>query len=216
MATPRKSPAAAKRSGNPAIRPKAGPTPASAWKKSTEVEDLELPSGNVCRLKRPGMEKLLAANMIPDSLTPMVERAITEAKGNKAKQKAIEDAEMAKLMSKPEMVADMFKAFDRIVAECVVEPEVRLHLVNEMQLARWRADESLQIHDLDDLKIGADIPDSLRDPEYLYTDDIDMEDKLYIFQYVVGGTRDIERFRAEQRESVVGLLPSEDLELPSE
>ena len=34
-----------------------------------------------------------------------------------------------------------------------------------------------------------------RDPNILYIDEVDQEDKTFIFQYAVGGTRDIDKFR---------------------
>ena len=39
--------------------------------------------------------------------------------------------------------------------------------------------------------------DEARDPEKLYIDELEEEDRVFIFQYVTGGTRDLESFRAE-------------------
>lgn len=57
--------------------------------------------------------------------------------------------------------------------------------------------------------------DSERDPGSLYADEVDEEDKLFIFQYVVGGTRDIESFREQSKKLMDGIQPSEDVPLPS-
>jgi len=79
---------------------------------------------------------------------------------------------------------DVFDLVDRVVIECVVDPVVS--------------------------KIPEE--DETRDPELLYVDEVDLEDKMFIFQWVVGGTRDIARFRAEYQADVDNIQSSEDVE----
>lgn len=55
-----------------------------------------------------------------------------------------------------------------------------------------------------------------RDLDTLYTDDIDDEDKSFIFQVVVGGTTDLEQFRKESQASMAALSGRQDVELPAE
>jgi len=40
-----------------------------------------------------------------------------------------------------------------------------------------------------------------RDPEKVYVDDIDLEDKMFIFQYTVGGSSDLEKFREQPKQN---------------
>lgn len=47
-----------------------------------------------------------------------------------------------------------------------------------------------------------------RDPSLLYIDEIDADDKTFIWQYAVGGTRNVEKFR-EGLDSYVGSLEQE-------
>lgn len=42
-----------------------------------------------------------------------------------------------------------------------------------------------------------------RDPESVYVDDIDLNDKMFIFNYAIGGTSDLEQFR-QQSEQTAG------------
>lgn len=53
-----------------------------------------------------------------------------------------------------------------------------------------------------------------RDNDMLYVDEVDLEDKAFIFQWAVGGTADIEQFRAEMGQYVVALSPSENMGVP--
>lgn len=68
-----------------------------------------------------------------------------------------------------EMVNDMFEMVQRVVVESVVEPKV--HPVPE--------------------------DEGERDDDLLYVDELDAMDQMFIFQWAVGGTSDLESFLAE-------------------
>jgi hypothetical protein len=67
-----------------------------------------------------------------------------------------------------DMVNDMFEMVERVVMECVVEPKV---------------------HPLPE--------DDVRDNDLLYIDELDAMDKMFIFQWAVGGTSNLEQFLEE-------------------
>lgn len=163
-------------------------TSAKEWKKATGTTPVDLPSGNVALVKRPGLDKLLAMNLIPDSLTPLALDAVNKGKGKKPSLNP-ED-----MIRDPKAVQEVFQTFDRICAAVVVEPEVRWHMV-EVE------DGELQ-----------EIPESERDEDVLYTDEVDAQDKMFIFQFVVGGTRDLEKFRRKFGQSMDDILSSENVE----
>lgn len=54
-----------------------------------------------------------------------------------------------------------------------------------------------------------------RDDDTLYVDEVDQEDKSFIFQVVTGGTTDLEKFREAAEANVATLSGREDLELPA-
>lgn len=54
-----------------------------------------------------------------------------------------------------------------------------------------------------------------RDEDKLYADEVDEEDKMFIFQFVVGGTRDIATFRAESAKLLGRFPTSQDISLSS-
>lgn len=65
---------------------------------------------------------------------------------------------------------DMLALFDAVTVYCVVEPKV--------------------------LAVPADGEERAED--VLYVDEVDFDDKQFIFQWAVGGTKDLEKFREEQ------------------
>lgn len=51
-----------------------------------------------------------------------------------------------------------------------------------------------------------------RDEELLYADEVMDDDKLFVFQWVTGGTKDLERFRQEQAVALDGMARVPDVE----
>jgi hypothetical protein len=91
------------------------------------------------------------------------------------------------------MVLEMMDSMDRLLTKVVIEPRVKWHKVSEEDLGPggYLAGSGLSV--------GEEVPEHLRDDEYIYSDDVDFEDKSFIFNYAVGGTRDLERFRSETK-----------------
>lgn len=84
------------------------------------------------------------------------------------------------VMSTGDMEA-MFRLVDNVLVASVVSPKVA---------------------------IRPEDPDDEQD-DIFYTDEVDEDDKNFIFQYVVGGTRDWERFRRETSGTVGSVPPGE-------
>jgi hypothetical protein len=165
---------------------------AKAWKRQSTME-LELPSGNVCLVKRPGMEKLLNAGVMPDNLTPIamaeIKKAQSGGKPDANKKEGIDEDLMSKFLEEDGALEGMFRSFDKATVMCVVEPPVRLHFYTEKDELAGQIPKGFSVND--------DVPEEEREEDILYTDDVDMEDKMFIFQFVVGGSKDIESFRSE-------------------
>ncbi len=171
------------------------PTSAKEWKGRISASglDLELPSNNICRVRPFSIARLISENLLPDSLTPIAQSMVDKGKGKPPadfKKKAgqpQEDKFDAKQMS------DTFDLIDRVTTLVVMEPVVLLHKrqVEQNGLLVWE-----------------DIPADERDADTLYTDEVSMEDKMFIFNWVVGGTTDLERFRQQFGQSLDGLSAS--------
>lgn len=161
-------------------------TSAKAWKKNAGAKpvELELPSGNVALIRQIPLTTLLSDGLLPDSLAAMVRKKTGDtAPASKEEVQAPSQDEIGELMSDPAKLKDMFKLFDAILVRAVVEPKV------------------LSPEDAE----GVAIPDEDRDEEALYADEVDLQDKVFIFQYTVGGSQDLERFRGEYGDALGGM-----------
>jgi hypothetical protein len=166
-------------------RPPLTPTSARAWKKASADTDLPLPSGHVCRVKRPGLPKLLSEKLLPDMLTPIAQKAVDAGMEGMPKMDDLRET-----FTQPEMMTALFEATDRIAAYCVLEPHVEYHMRKKEAGQADQIQESYKPE-------WEEIPADERDPDVLYTDDIEFNDKMFIFQFVVGGSRDLEEFRRQ-------------------
>lgn len=180
------------KSGNPAKKT----TAANAWKKQ-KGENLELPSGNVALVKRPGPQALLQEGVMPDTLMPIVTQAIKRGKGMKVDDLNLDD---------PAVISDMIDSIDKLLVRVVVEPKVAYHKclkTPDMGGASagpahevWvTIDEELRDGATECPNCGKVHPDG---DEIIYADEVELDDKFFVFNYAVGGTRDLERFRSEQ------------------
>lgn len=146
------------------------PTAPSEWKAPDKAGDLiSLPSGNVVRCLRPGMDGFLELGIIPNALLPIVDAALTEHKVPTMEQ-VIEDQST--------LVAAA-KFTDDVVLHCVMEPK---------------------IYPTPDVSNG-----EAYEPGRVYLENLTDEDKVFIFQFAVGGTRSVQRFRESQVADVAAL-----------
>lgn len=156
---------------------------ATAWG-STEVGgvmDLEVPSGQLCLVRRPGVEGLLREGLLRDldSFTALVQSEHIERvnKGKSSKQPqdrqqkkgAAQKEALDKIVSDPEKLANLMHTVDRVICHVVIKPEIKM-----------------TPNDVTNRKQGV-----------IYADMVDLTDKMFIFNFVVGGSRDIARFLEE-------------------
>lgn len=87
-------------------------------------------------------------------------------------------------------VEDVLKMYDHVVKHIVIEPKLTLPPEKDEH--------------------GEEVEE--RDPDKLYTDEVDFEDKVFLFNWAVGGTADVEQFRKESQENVGALRSGEDVE----
>ena len=93
------------------------------------------------------------------------------------------EVDVASLLGDEQNLLKILHTVDRVVAHVVVKPPVEM-APNDV---------------------------TLRQPGQVYTDMVDVEDKMFIFQFVVGGTADLERFRDQLGESVGSIPASENM-----
>lgn len=195
--------AAAKKTTSSRRKPQTDPTPSvdsadpyapNQWG-STEIgglTDLRTPSGQLCLVRRPGVEGLLSAGVLNDldSFTALIQTehidrvdprkrpSDRKAKATTEKERiAVQQKELEEMMKDPSKLASLMHTVDRVVCHVVVKPDVRM-TPNDA---------------------------TSRKKNVIYADMIDMVDKMFIFNFVVGGSRDIDRFLDESGLDVGGV-----------
>lgn len=168
----------------------------SSWK--SNLTDLDLPSGENCQVRRPGVQGLIKAGVLEsfDTLSNIVAGTTVP----RAQGKPVVDDKAAKdLMSDPTKFSEMMTVVDKIVLYVVTEPKLTSDKVEikENGAPRQEGEPATGVF--------RDILDNERDLSLVYVDYVDTIDKMYIMNFAVGGTRDLEQFRTESEALVAGL-----------
>ena len=183
-----------KRSGNPAVRAAAGVTAVSDWKRESTATTVPLPSGKVCLANRIGLMSFLQQGTIPDYLTPIVERVIRE-------KKYLPPEEEKDLANDPVAALKTQEMLDRALVLTVVEPPVHMPPGCEV-CGKYLDYNDEDVHNRNGEKYEHDFVQEDRDDELLYTDEVDMMDKLFLFNWSVGGGTDLKSFRESYEQSL--------------
>ena len=185
-------------SGNPAKKAAAKKATASdvkAFKKMREGLILDLPSGLSVRAKRVELQTFIRQGNIPNPLMSVVSEALE--KGKKADVSQMMGVDEGKIDL--DMVKEMYEMVNAVVAASVTEPKVH-PLPTKDDVEIWNTQHP-------DEQVNT--PEDLRDDDLLYVDEVDDEDKMFIFQWASGGTADIERFRQEAATDLASLAEGE-------
>lgn len=159
--------------------------------------DLMVPSGQLCQVRRPGAEGLMRVGLLDKvkGLSALVDdKHLKRVKGGKSG--AASDL-ARELVNNPDEAMTVMNTIDKIVKYVVIQPQLEL----PFKTSPDGKDVSLQ--------------DNERLEGQIYTDQISIEDRMFIFQYAVGGSSDVERFRRESSQSLAGFQDGGDISLPS-
>lgn len=179
--TPRKSTnGPAKRSARRTSATKVGPSDAvvsaddkyaaTKWGGETTV-DLEVPSGQLCLARRPGLNGLLKAGVLHDidPFLPLVDDHVARVEGkiDPAKAEEQKNQQILDIFKDPAKFQTIEHMLDRVLCYVVLKPQI-LHTPNDV---------------------------TQRQPDKIYADMIDLVDKLFILDWCVGGASDVASFR---------------------
>lgn len=161
-------------------------TPNNVWASAPidgVQEELIMPSGQTCRARRISVQAVIETGMIGqlDSLTATVDSYTRKVKGGKG----VPDGSVVmsdKLLGDTEALNLIIGAVDQIIPHVVVSPNVKLHYTQ--------------------VKVGETVVTKLikaedRQPGQVYTDMIDFTDKMFLFEWSVGGLAGLTSFRGE-------------------
>lgn len=186
------------------------PTSAADWKKSTTDSDekakaVKVASGKTALVKRGDLMVYLRAGRIPNALLPLIRASIQQNSGMKKEEI---DASIKESVEDENVIEDMIKLTDMITVDKVVEPKVHPVPVCRFETDGHACGKSQPDHLGSDHKYDGDE----RDEQLLYVDEVDFQDKMSIFNYVIGGDGALETFLSEQERDVESVPDGEAVE----
>lgn len=187
-----------RKSGNPAKQV----SKAANWKRKSTATKIELPSGEVALCNRIGMKSFLEKGTIPDHLTPIVQKVIRE--------KSFLPPEEAKdLANNTMIILETQEMLDRALCLTVVEPKVKMPPGCAV-CGKYQDFNDKDVHNRKGDNFDHEYVQEDRDDEQLYADEVDLEDKLFLFNWSVGGGTDLESFRKGWQESLERMASLQD------
>lgn len=156
----------------------------------TKPQELALPSGAVCLAIRPGAQGLMKMGLLDslDQLTSLVQVDHIDSKDPRKATKV----DIQQLRQDPKKLLEGMEMMDKVIAHVVQEPKVFLDEHDDKGKVKAR-------------RVGV-----------IYADMVDEEDKAFIFQWCMGGTADLEKFRAESAELLGGISAGASLPMPTQ
>lgn len=151
------------------------------------IENITLPSGQTVNARRVAVQDLVVAGVLQeaDALTAFVQN-------NHLSPRAKSDDAIQAAMADPKAFGSLIMLVDRVVPHIVVEPRVRLHLVD------------LPKPDADGHKTRM-IPAEDREPGVIYSDKIPLQDKIHLLHWAVGDVSQAVGFRQQSENPVAAV-----------
>lgn len=164
-------------------------SPSNVWASTPATgseEEVTTPLGQTCRAKRMSIEAMIAAGLLAeaDAITAMVSKHIKKVRPGGKKPKKTDDPgdsiDVPSLMKDPKAVTEMITMLDRLIPHIVVSPVVRLHYT-EQTVGKTTVTKTIPVED--------------REEGIVYTDQIGLEDKMWLFDWSAGGLNSMLAFR---------------------
>lgn len=175
---------------------------------TSQLEDLTVPSGQLCQVRKTSLEVLIELNILQDldTLSKVVnDQHITRVKGKSGTSKkssasntnsstnneAVDFDVEALMRDDPKTFMRMIHMVNRVVEYIVVQPEV------EWPVKKDEAGEPLK----NENGTPIELPAEERRDGVVYTDAVDLNDRFALFSYLIGGSKQLEQFRETVNES---------------
>jgi hypothetical protein len=151
--------------------------------------EMELPSGLIVKVRNPGgMQAFLAEGLVPNVLMKIIQDGIKKGSAPSAEE-IMPEGELD-----PQLLGDMNKMLDAITIRTIVEPRIA-PVITQADLDRHNEMNGTSFTDIEDI----------RSDDILYVDEIPMDDKQFLFQWIQGGTKDLKTFRQQLDANVVAV-----------
>lgn len=172
--------------------------------------DLPLPSGQLCEVKRVGVTGLIKVGLLDslDSLTAIVQTDHVDRMRSGGESK-ISPEDIQGLAGDAGRLETAMDLMDRVIEYVVNQPELLRPIrrdENGQPIRRPKIDRLTGEPAMTKTgeQVFEDVPllEKERVAGQVYTDAVDLMDKTYIFQFVVGGVSDLDQFRKEFGETL--------------
>lgn len=149
---------------------------ATAWSMDRYI-DLKFPSGQLAQVRRPGVPQLVAMGILDsaDSLGALIaQKHIKRVRGSA-------QVDAASLLKDPANLLTIMQLVDRITAYMIIQPKVE--------------NVAIEFEDDEGKKKWRNRTEDEREEGVVYTDAIEITDRMFLFQFAVGGSTDLATFR---------------------
>lgn len=175
-------------------------TPNNVWGSAPAEgaeEELTLPSGQTCRARKVTIEGMIAAGILSeaDSLTGLVDQYTRKVKGGKGADGVKVDES---ILGDTKALQLMIQMADRAMPAIVISPPVKLHF-QERKVGKTTVTRKYTEEERAKLRQET--------PGLVFTDQIDLEDKMELFQWGVGGLRAFSSFLGQPTDAVGSVVP---------
>lgn len=167
-------------------------TPNTVWAEapaSGSEEEITTPTGQTCRAKRMSIENMIAAGLLTeaDAITAQVSKHMRKVKGGKGKPDG-QEMNLPGLMKDSQAITELITMLDKLMPFVVVSPEVKLHY-SETTVGKTKVTKMLEEEE------RAAIRQENPDKTIVFTDQIGLEDKMFLFDWSAGGLGTMLAFR---------------------
>lgn len=177
-------------------------TPNTVWggtpSQSSEFE-LTTPTGQTCRARKMTIESMIELGILADAdaITALVSKHVRKVKGanGKADGTAVDERAM---LADPAAIKSIIGLTDKVLPHVVISPPVVLHFKEET-VGKTTVTKALTNDEREEL-IAAQ-------PGTVFTDQIGLEDKMFLFDWSAGGLQAMTNFRAGSTPDVGGVVP---------
>jgi hypothetical protein len=177
-------------------------TPNNVWGSTApegSEEELTLPSGQTCRARKVTVTSMIEAGILnnADSLTAMVDQYTRKVKGGKG---VVDGTPVVdnKILGDSQALKMMIEMADRSLPAIVISPVVVLHF-SERVVGKTTVTKKLNDEERAVIRAAT--------PGVIFTDQIDLEDKMELFEWGVGGLKAFSSFREEPTTDVGDVVP---------
>lgn len=157
-------------------------------------EELTTPSGQTCRAKRFDITDLISAGVLDqaDSLTALVQGHLTNVGKGGA-----QEVDPMSLLQDPNALRSMMSLLDKSMPHIVVSPKVLTHF-NEITVGKTKVQKPLNEDQRAEMLATF--------PGAIFTDQIDFNDRMWLFNWATGGLQAMATFRDGSPAAVAGVV----------